>query len=118
MRWRCSPCAGFDHIEQLEQQLAATTAGSGEPAEGAALNCEPLRNSTIQAVTPIAPVFVASVDVAPLATAANIVGLLGSAASDEWATEGAALGASLRMARVLVQKTFEDLRAASAGGAP
>jgi hypothetical protein len=95
---------GFDRIEQLEQQLAA-------------LPSHPAGRSVTTVDAPIAPVIVGGVDVAPLATAANIVGLVESAATDEWATEGAALRASLRMARVLVQETFEDLQAASAGGA-
>jgi hypothetical protein len=105
---------GFDRIEQLEQQLAAVTAGSGEPAKGAALGRGSARSSTIPADTPITPVIVAGVDVAP---PANIVSLVENAASDEWATEGAALRASLRMTRVPVQETFEDLQAASARGA-
>jgi hypothetical protein len=91
---------GFDRIEQLEQRLAARTAESGGPIEPT-----------------IAPVIVVGVDVAPLAIAANVVGLVESATSDEWATEDVALRASLRMARVLVQETLEDLQAASAGDA-
>jgi hypothetical protein len=95
---------GFDCIEQLKQQLDA-------------LRSHPAAGSVTTLDAPIAPVIVGGVDVAPLATAANIVGLVESAASDEWATEVAALRASLRMARVLVQETFEDLQAASARGA-
>lgn len=95
---------GFDRVEQLEQQLAA-------------LRSHPAGRSVATVDAPIAPVSVGGVDVAPLATAVNNVGLVESASSDEWAAEDAALRASLRMARVLVQETFADLQAASARGA-
>jgi hypothetical protein len=87
-------------IEQLEQQLAAITAESRVPA-GA----------------PIAPVIVGGVDVGSLITAVRIVGLVETASADDWQADRSALVASLRMARTIMQETFEDLRAASARGA-
>ena len=105
---------GFDRIEQLEQQLAGMTAEGGEQAKLAGPGSHSARSFAIPAD---APMSVAGVNVAALATAANIVDLVENATSDEWVTRGTALRASLRIARLLVQETFDDLQAASARGA-
>jgi putative addiction module killer protein len=62
---------GIERIEQLEQQLAAIPAGSGEQAECTAPGSHSARNSAIPTDTPIAAVVVGGVDVAPLALAAR-----------------------------------------------
>src|SRR5688500_14529968 len=64
---------GFDRIEQLEQRLAAIAAGTGEPAERVALGSRSAVEPVIPADTPIGPVIVGGVDVAPLALAARIL---------------------------------------------
>jgi hypothetical protein len=99
----------LSRIQELEQ-----AAGSREPAQHADPSSLSARRPAIPGE---APIIVCGVDVAPLATAADIVGVVESATSEEWAAEGAALRASLRMARVLVQETFEELQAASARSA-
>src|SRR5687767_2277730 len=58
---------GLDRIEQLEQQLDAITAGSGQPTVGTAQGSHSARSSATPADTFIAPVIVAGVDIAPLA---------------------------------------------------
>jgi len=105
---------GFDRIEQLEQQLTARTAGGGEPADGAAVSSHSVRTSAIPADTPIAPVIVGGVDVAPLALAARILRMVADE-MDEGASE---LRASVQAARRIVWEVFTDLEAASARGAP
>jgi hypothetical protein len=98
---------GFDRIEQLEQQLAASTVGCAAPDSDAA------RSSAIPADTPIAPVIIAGVDVAPLALAARILRMVADE-MDEGASE---LRASVQAARRIVWEVFTDLEAASARGA-
>jgi hypothetical protein len=105
---------GFDRIEQLEQQLAARTAGGGAPAESAALVSHSARATAIPADTPIAPVIVGGVDVAPLALAARILRMV----TDEMNESGSELRASVQAARRIVWEVFTDLEAASAEGAP
>jgi hypothetical protein len=104
--------SGLDRIEQLEQQLAAMTAGSGEPVERAAPDSDSVRSSAIPADKPIAPVIVACVDVGPLALAARILRMV-THQMDEGASE---LRASAQAARKIVWEVFTDLEAASARG--
>lgn len=99
---------GLDRIEQLEQQFAATSAGSGESAQTAAPGLP------MPADMPVTPVIVGTVDVAPLALAARILHMV----TDEMDETGAGeLRASVRTARRIVQEVFDDLRATSAGRA-
>ena len=105
---------GFDRIEQLEQQLAATTAGSGEPAERAALSCHSALSSAMPADMPTTPVIVSGVDVAPLALAARILRMV----TDEMNEGASELRASVQAARRIVWEVFTDLEVASARGAP
>jgi hypothetical protein len=102
---------GFDRIEQLEQQLVARTAGGGERADDA-LGSDSARNSAIPADTPIAPVIVGGVDVAPLALAARILRMI----ANEMDEGGSELRASVQAARRIVWEVFTDLEAASAKG--
>jgi hypothetical protein len=104
---------GLDRIEQLEQQLAATAAGGSELAERAVPDSHSARNSAIRADTPIAPVMVGGVDVAPLGLAARILRMVADE-MDEGASE---LGASVQAACRIVWEVFTDLEAASARGA-
>jgi hypothetical protein len=104
---------GFDRIEQLEQQLTARTVGDGEPADGAAVGNHSARASVIPADTPIEPVIVGGVDVAPLALAARILRMVADE-MDEGASE---LRASVQAARRIIWEVFIDLEAASARGA-
>ena len=105
---------GFERVEQLEQQLTATTVGGGEPAGDAAQGSHSARSSAIPAEAPIAPVIVGGVDVAPLALAARILRMVANE-MDEGASE---LRASVQAARGIVWEVFTDLEAASARGAP
>jgi predicted lipid-binding transport protein (Tim44 family) len=104
---------GFDRIEQMEQQLAATTAGSGEPAERPAPNSPSTRSTATPADTPTAPVIVGGVDIAPLALAARILRMV----TDEMNEDVSELRASVQAARRIVWEVFTDLEAASARGA-
>ena len=104
---------GFDRIEQLEQQLAARTVGGGEPDNGAAVDSRSVRASAIPADTPIAPVIVGGVDVAPLALAARILRMV----TDEMDEGASELRASVQAARRIIWEVFTDLEAASARGA-
>jgi hypothetical protein len=106
---------GFDRIEQLEQQLAARTAGAGAPADGtAAPDSHPARSTATLAGTPTAPVIVGGVDIAPLALAARILRMV----ADEMDEAGVGeLRASVQAARRIVWEVFTDLEAASARGA-
>ena len=104
---------GFDRIEQLEQQLAAITAGSGEPGERAAPGSHSAHSSA-PADTLIAPVIIGGVDVAPLALAARILRMVADEMVDEGASE---LRASVQAARRIVWEVFTDLEVASARGA-
>jgi hypothetical protein len=104
---------GLDRIEQLEQQLAAMTAGSGEPAQSAVPDSHPARSSATPADTATAPVIVDGVDVAPLALAARILRMVANE-MDEGASE---LRASVQAARRIVWEVFTDLEAASVRGA-
>jgi hypothetical protein len=105
---------GFDRIEQLEQQLAGMTAGSGEPAQRRAPGGHSARSSAILGDTPIAPIIVDGVDVVPLALAARILRMV-TAEMDEGASE---LRASVQAARRIVWEVFTDLEAASVRSAP
>jgi hypothetical protein len=105
--------SGLDRIEQLEQQFADITAGSGEPAERAVPDRHSARSSTTPADTFITPVIVAGVDVAPLALAARILRMV----TDEMDEGASELRASVQAARRIVWEVFTDLEAASARGA-
>lgn len=104
---------GFDRLEQLEQQLAAMAAASGETAERAAPESNSAQSAAMPADTTIAPVIVGGVDVAPLALAARILRMVADE-TDEGASE---LRASAQAARRIVWEVFTDLEAASARGA-
>lgn len=104
---------GFDRIEQLEQQLAAMTAGRGDSTERAAPDSRSARSSVIPDDTPIAPVIVGGVDVAPLALAARILRMV----ADEMDEGVSELRASVQAARRIVWEVFTDLETASARGA-
>jgi predicted lipid-binding transport protein (Tim44 family) len=104
---------GFDRIEQLEQQLAASAAGSGEPAQRPAPGTHSARSSATPADMPSAPVIIGGVDVAPLALAARILRMVANE-MDEGASE---LRASVQAARKIVWEVFTDLEAASVRGA-
>ena len=105
---------GFDRIEQLEQQLAGMSAGGDEPAERAAPDSHSARSSAMPADTPIAPVIVGGVDVAPLALAARILRMV----TDEMDEGASELRASVQAARRIVWEVFTDLEAASVRSAP
>ena len=106
---------GFDRIEQLEQQLATTNAGSGEPAHqpAAPLGSHLARSSAIPVDTPIMPVIVGGVDVAPLALAARLLRMV----TDEMGEGTSELRASVQAVRRIVWEVFTDLEAVSARGA-
>ena len=104
---------GLDRIEQLEQQLAAVTAGSGEPDGRAAPGSHSASSSAIPGGTSIAPVIVGGVDVAPLAVAARILRMV----TDEMDEGASELRASVQAVRRIVWEVFTDLEAASAKGA-
>lgn len=105
---------GFDRIEQLEQQLAAMAAESGEPAKRAAPGSHSAPSSAMPADAPIAPIVVGGVDVAPLALAARILRMVANE-MDEGTSE---FLSSVQSARRIVWEVFTDLEAASARGAP
>jgi hypothetical protein len=105
---------GFDRIEQLEQQLAAMTAGTAESAGRDDPDSHSDRSSAMPAEMPIAPVIVGGVDIAPLALAARILRM----AADELGEGASELRASVQAARRIVWEVFTDLEAANAGGAP
>lgn len=105
---------GFDRIEQLEQQLAAMTAGTGEPAGRAAPDSHSARSSAMPADMPITPVIVGGVDIAPLALAARILRMV----TDEMDEGASELRASVQAARRIVWEVFTDLEVASVRGAP
>jgi len=104
---------GFDRIEQLEQQLAAIAGGSGEPVTHASLRSHSAGDSVIPADTPIGPVIIGGVDVAPLALAARILRMV----ADEMDEDASEIRASVQAARKIVWEVFTDLEAASARGA-
>jgi len=104
---------GFDRIEQLEQQLAAMPADSGEPAKRAAPSGHSAPSSAMPADAPVAPIIVGGVDVAPLALAARILRMVANE-MDEGTSE---FRASVQSARRFVWEVFTDLESASARGA-
>jgi hypothetical protein len=104
---------GLDRIGQLEQQLAAMTAASGDPAERAAPGNHSARSSAIPSDIRITPVIVGGVDVAPLALAARLLRML----ADEMDESTSELRASVQAVRRVVWEVFTDLEAASGGHA-
>lgn len=111
---------GLDRIEELEQQLAVATAGTGKPVERANLGSQSELspgNSVLAAGAPIAPVIVGGVDVAPLALAARILHMVELESNASGACPAGELAASLQAVHRIVQEVFADLRAASGRGA-
>ena len=107
---------GLDRVEELEQQLAVATAGSGKPVERAALGSQSELspgNSALVAEAPIAPVIVGGVDVAPLLLAARILHMVELEMNASGASAAGELVASLQAAHRILQEVFADLRAAS-----
>jgi hypothetical protein len=100
---------GLDRIGQLEQQLAAMTAASGDPAERTAPGNHSARSSAIPSDIRI----VGGVDVAPLALAARLLRML----ADEMDESTSELRASVQAVRRIVWEVFTDLEAASGGHA-
>ena len=111
---------GLDRIEELERQLAATATGD-EPVERADLSgpsaLSPRSSAATMAEAPSAPVIVGGVDAAQLSIAARIVEFVETASAGDWQADRSALIVSLRVARTIVQETFEELLVASARGA-